>query len=84
MKGPVMEHIAKNILDTIGNTPLVRINKMDPGATEIAAKVGSFNPGSGSRDRIGIAMIPDAERKGLLKRGATIVEPTSGNTGLFA
>ena len=79
-----MENIAKNILDPIGNTPLVRIGKLNAGAAVVVAKVGSFNPGFGSRDRIGIAMIPDAERKGLLKRGATIVEPTSGNTGLFA
>ena len=77
-----MEHIAKNILETIGNTPLVRINRMNTGAAEIAAKVESFNPGSSSKDRIGIAMILDAEQKGLLKRGATIIEPTSGNTGI--
>ena len=57
-----MEHIAKNILETIGNTPLVRINRMNTGAAEIAAKVESFNPGSSSKDRIGIAMILDAEQ----------------------
>ena len=49
---PVMEHIAKNILETIGNTPLVRINRMNTGAAEVAAKVESFNPGSSSKDRI--------------------------------
>ena len=79
-----MEHVAKKILETIGNTPLVRIGRMNAGAAEVVAKVESINPGSSSKDRIGIAMILDAERKGLLKRGATIIEPTSGSAGLFA
>ena len=77
-----MEHIAGNILETIGNTPLVRINKMNKGSAEVLAKVESFNPGSSVKDRIGVAMILDAERRGVLKRGATIIEPTSGNTGI--
>ena len=77
-----MEHIAGNILETIGNTPLVRINKMNKGQAEVLAKVESFNPGSSVKDRIGVAMILDAERRGVLKRGATIIEPTSGNTGI--
>ena len=77
-----MEHIAGNILETIGNTPLVRINKMNRGSAEVLAKVESFNPGSSVKDRIGVAMILDAERRGVLKRGATIIEPTSGNTGI--
>ena len=77
-----MEHIAGNILETIGNTPLVRINKMNRGRAEVLAKVESFNPGSSVKDRIGVAMILDAERRGVLKRGATIIEPTSGNTGI--
>ena len=77
-----MEHIAGNILETIGNTPLVRINKMNRGQAEVLAKVESFNPGSSVKDRIGVAMILDAERRGVLKRGATIIEPTSGNTGI--
>ena len=77
-----MEHIAGNILETIGNTPLVRINKMNRGQAEVLAKVEAFNPGSSVKDRIGVAMILDAERRGVLKRGATIIEPTSGNTGI--
>ena len=77
-----MEHIAGNILETIGNTPLVRINKIKRGSAEVLAKVESFNPGSSVKDRIGVAMILDAERRGVLKRGATIIEPTSGNTGI--
>ena len=77
-----MEHIAGNILETIGNTPLVRINRMNRGSAEVLAKVESFNPGSSVKDRIGVAMILDAERRGVLKRGATIIEPTSGNTGI--
>jgi len=77
-----MEHIAGNILETIGNTPLVRINKLNRGSAEVLAKVESFNPGSSVKDRIGVAMILDAERRGVLKRGATIIEPTSGNTGI--
>ena len=77
-----MEHIAGTILETIGNTPLVRINKMNRGQAEVLAKVESFNPGSSVKDRIGVAMILDAERRGVLKRGATIIEPTSGNTGI--
>ena len=77
-----MEHIAGNILETIGNTPLVRINRMNRGRAEVLAKVESFNPGSSVKDRIGVAMILDAERRGVLKRGATIIEPTSGNTGI--
>jgi cystathionine beta-synthase len=72
-----------NILETIGNTPLVKLNKITRGIQPtILAKVESFNPGGSVKDRIGIAMIEDAERKGLLKPGGTIVEPTSGNTGI--
>ena len=77
-----MESIADSILEKIGNTPLVRINRMNTGAAEVVAKVESFNPGGSSKDRIGVAMIRAAEQKGLLKPGATIIEPTSGNTGI--
>lgn len=77
-----MEQIAASILDTVGNTPLVRINKLNSGGAEVLVKVESRNPGGSAKDRVGIAMIEDAEQKGLLKPGALIVEPTSGNTGI--
>lgn len=74
---------AESITDLIGNTPLVRIRQ---GGAEvkatILAKVESFNPWSSVKDRIGFAMIEDAEKKGLLKKGSVIIEPTSGNTGI--
>lgn len=73
---------AQNILETIGNTPHVRINKLYPGTHEIWMKVERFNPGSSIKDRIALAMIEDAEEQGLLKPGSTIIEPTSGNTGI--
>ena len=77
-----MSRIANNILETVGGTPLVKIQKMNNGAAEVIAKVEYFNPGGSVKDRVGIAMIEDAEQKGLLKPGALIVEPTSGNTGI--
>ena len=71
-----------SILGAIGNTPLVRLNKIhSKDSPIILAKVESLNPGGSIKDRIGLAMIEDAERKGLLKPGYTIIEPTSGNTG---
>jgi cysteine synthase A len=72
-----------NSLGLIGNTPLVRLNKITPhnGAT-IYAKVESLSPGGSVKDRIAMAMVEDAEKRGLLKPGATIIEPTSGNTGI--
>lgn len=74
--------IADNITELIGHTPLVRISKLNDGKAEIVAKVESFNPGSSVKDRIALAMIEDAERRGLLKSGGLIIEPTSGNTGI--
>ena len=71
-----------NILETLGNTPLVRLRRFHPGPGVLAAKVESFNPGSSVKDRIGPALIEAGEREGKLKPGGTIVEPTSGNTGL--
>ncbi|MCX8494084.1 MAG: cysteine synthase A [Chthoniobacterales bacterium] len=78
-----MGHMHNSIIDTIGHTPLVRLNRItkDLPAT-IAVKCEFFNPLGSVKDRIGAAMIADAEAKGLLKEGTTIVEPTSGNTGI--
>ncbi len=72
----------KNILEVIGNTPLVRLNKVNDTNNEVYAKVEFMNPGGSVKDRIGVAIIEDAEEKGLLKSGGTIVEATSGNTGV--
>jgi cysteine synthase len=75
--------IAENIGELIGNTPLVRIGKLNSeGKATVVAKLEMFNPLSSVKDRIGLAMIEDAEKKGLLKKGTVIVEPTSGNTGI--
>ena len=75
--------IANNILETIGNTPLVRLNKLSQDVhAQILLKLEFFNPLSSVKDRIGAAMIEAAEKSGALKAGATIVEPTSGNTGI--
>ena len=72
-----------NILETIGKTPLVKLNHINKGLTPLLlTKLESFNPGDSSKDRIAIAMIDEAEQLGLLKPGGTIIEPTSGNTGL--
>lgn len=75
-------NVKSNILETIGHTPLVRINKLNKSAANVYAKVEFFNPGGSVKDRVGVAMIEDAEAKGLLKKGAVIIEPTSGNTGV--
>ena len=74
--------IANTILEKIGGTPLVRINKLNQGGAEVVVKVESFNPGSSVKDRIAFAMIEAAEQAGQLKPGALIIEPTSGNTGI--
>lgn len=74
--------ICNNLLETIGGTPLVRIHAMNESNAEIIAKVEFFNPGGSVKDRIGIFMIEDAEKRGLLRPSALIVEPTSGNTGI--
>ena len=72
-----------NILQTIGNTPIVRLNKVDnTHAASLWAKLESFNPGGSVKDRPALRMIEDAEQRGVLKPGDTIVEPTSGNTGI--
>ena len=77
-----MAKIYSDILGTIGNTPLVRIGKLNTSKAEVVAKLESFNPGSSAKDRPGLAMIEAAEKAGLLKPGALIIEPTSGNTGI--
>ena len=78
-----MLRIADEITKLIGNTPLVKLNKITQGAyATIVAKLESFNPLSSIKDRIGIAMIEDGENKGFIKKDTTIVEPTSGNTGV--
>ncbi|HYA32193.1 MAG TPA: cysteine synthase A [Thermodesulfovibrionales bacterium] len=78
-----MAKIYDSITETIGNTPLVRVNVLTSGArATVLAKLESFNPLSSVKDRIGAAMINDAERRGVLKKDSVIVEPTSGNTGI--
>ena len=75
--------IYEDITKTVGHTPLVRLKRMAAGSpAEVVVKVESFNPLSSVKDRIGVAMIDDAEAKGLLKEGSVIIEPTSGNTGI--
>lgn len=77
--------IAQSLTELVGNTPLLSLNKFSAKQgldTSIIAKIESFNPGGSAKDRIALAMIEDAEAKGILKPGATIIEPTSGNTGV--
>jgi cysteine synthase A len=75
--------IAGSVLELIGRTPMVRLARLPaPGGAAVAAKLEAVNPGGSVKDRIAAAMIEDAERRGLLRPGATIVEPTSGNTGI--
>lgn len=77
-----MTKIAENILKLIGNTPLVKLNQLNDSEAEILLKLESFNPMSSVKDRIGFALIEDAEKSGRLKKGGLIIEPTSGNTGI--
>ncbi|MGA8377755.1 MAG: pyridoxal-phosphate dependent enzyme, partial [Methanoregula sp.] len=78
-----MAKIYDNITATIGNTPLVRLNRLPGGAgATVLAKLESFNPLSSVKDRIGVAMLDEAEKRGLIKKDTIILEPTSGNTGV--
>lgn len=80
-----MANIAKHLTDLVGNTPLLELNKFSAQkglTTPIVAKIEYFNPGGSVKDRIALAMIENAEAKGLIQPGATIIEPTSGNTGV--
>lgn len=80
-----MARIAKKLTDIIGNTPLLELSKFSQNRglkRSLIAKIESFNPGGSAKDRIALAMVEDAEKKGLLNPGATIIEPTSGNTGV--
>ena len=74
--------IHDSILDTIGRTPVVRLQRIAPPGVELYAKVESFNPGGSVKDRLAIAIVLDAEARGLLKPGDTVIEATSGNTGV--
>jgi cysteine synthase A len=83
MRRKTMSRIFSDITKTVGNTPLVRLNRITEGVeATVLVKLESFNPLSSVKDRIGIAMIEDAEQKGLLKKDSVIIEPTSGNTGI--
>ncbi|MFC1807506.1 cysteine synthase A [Candidatus Omnitrophota bacterium] len=77
-----MARIYEDITKTVGNTPLVKLSRVSPDGAEVIGKLESFNPLGSVKDRIGVSMIDDAEKKGVLKKGATIIEPTSGNTGI--
>ena len=78
-----MAKIAKTVLEKVGGTPLVEISgRLNRGGARVLAKVEFFNPGGSVKDRIALSMVEDAERRGILKPGATLVEPTSGNTGV--
>lgn len=74
--------IYQNILDTVGNTPIVKLHRLSPPGIDIYAKVEAFNPASSVKDRLALAVVLDAEKTGVLKPGQTIIEATSGNTGI--
>jgi cysteine synthase len=83
MTAPTRPRLAGSVLDLVGGTPLVRLNRIPKaGGATVLAKMESLNPGGSVKDRIALSMIEEAERRGLVKAGVTIVEPTSGNTGI--
>jgi len=77
-----MNRLYSNILETVGNTPIVRLNKIGPKNVNIYVKIESFNPGGSVKDRLALGVIEDAEKSGALKPGQTVIEATSGNTGI--
>jgi cysteine synthase A len=77
-----MNKLHNNILETIGNTPIVRLNKLGPKDVNVYVKVESFNPGGSVKDRLALSVIEAAEKDGSLKPGQTVIEATSGNTGI--
>src|SRR6202789_2647050 len=86
LRGPLedytMGHRYANILETVGNTPVVRINKLAPPDVNLFVKMEAFNPLGSVKDRLALGVIEDAERTGRLKPGQTVIEATSGNTGI--
>jgi len=77
-----MNRLYSNILETVGNTPIVRLNKIGPEDVNVYVKIESFNPGGSVKDRLALGVIEDAEKSGALKPGQTVIEATSGNTGI--
>src|SRR5437870_3085363 len=78
-----MADIKANVLEAVGNTPIIRLNRITKGiAATVCAKIEAANPGRSVKDRIALKVVEDAEKKGLLKPGGTIIEPTSGNMGV--
>lgn len=77
-----MANIHENILELIGNTPLIRLNKINPGKADVIIKAEYFNPGNSIKDRPALNMIEKAEKEGLIDKDTVIIEPTSGNTGI--
>src|SRR5207247_4488319 len=80
--GEKMGHLFDNILGTVGNTPVVRVNKLAPDHVSLYVKIEAFNPLGSVKDRLALGVIEDAERTGKLRPGQTVVEATSGNTGI--
>src|SRR5687768_16628023 len=74
--------IFKNILETVGNTPVVRVGKLAPAGVDLFVKIEAFNPLGSVKDRLALGVIEDAEKTGKLKPGQTVIEATSGNTGI--
>jgi cysteine synthase len=82
LEGDLVGHLYANILETVGNTPVVRINKLGPPGVNLFVKIEAFNPLGSVKDRLALGVIEDAEKTGRLKPGQTVIEATSGNTGI--